>query len=52
MALNSKFELYCLHGSTKVREPVDSKIAANELMWQGVAVICDYLISIHILKNK
>ena len=31
MKLNSAVELYCLHGSTKVNEAVDFKMAANEL---------------------
>jgi hypothetical protein len=42
--LNSTVERYCLHGSTKVNEAVDSKVAANELVREGVVVICDYLI--------
>ena len=41
--LNSKFERYCLHSSTKVNEAVDFKMAANELVRAGVVVICDYL---------
>jgi hypothetical protein len=36
-------EQYCLHGSPKVNEAVNSKMAANELVWEGVVVICDYL---------
>ena len=43
MKLNSTVERYCLHGSTKVNEAVDFKMAANELVREGV-VICDYLI--------
>jgi hypothetical protein len=43
MKLNSTVERYCLHGSTKVNEAVDFKVAANELVREGV-VICDYLI--------
>ena len=31
MKLNSAVERYCLHGSTKVNEAVDFKMAANEL---------------------
>ena len=31
MKLNTTVELYCLHGSTKVNEVVDFKMAANEL---------------------
>jgi hypothetical protein len=38
MTLNSTVERYCLHGSTKVNEPVDSKMAAYELVRQGVVV--------------
>jgi hypothetical protein len=48
MILNSAVERNFLHGSTKVSEPVDSKMAANELVRQGVVVIWDYLRSIHI----
>jgi hypothetical protein len=46
-------EGYCLHSSTKVNEAVDSKMAAIELVQEGV-VICDYLIkmSTHFRKNK
>jgi hypothetical protein len=44
MKLNSTGERYCLRGSTKVNEAVDSKMAANELVREGVVVICDYLI--------
>jgi len=52
MKLNSTVERYSLHGSTKVNEAVDSKMAANELVREGV-VICDYLIKEchHILEN-
>ena len=32
MKLNSTVERYCLHGSTKVNEAVDLKMAANELV--------------------
>jgi hypothetical protein len=38
ITLNSTVERYCLHGSTKVSEPVDSKMAANELVRQGVVI--------------
>ena len=53
MKLNSTVERYCLHGSTKVNEAVDFKMAANELVREG-AVICDYLIkeSQHILEKR
>jgi hypothetical protein len=44
MTLNSTAERYCLHGSTKVNESVVSKMAANELLRQGVVVMCDCLI--------
>jgi hypothetical protein len=43
MKLNSTVERYCLHGSAKVNEAVDSKMAANELVREGV-VICNHLI--------
>jgi hypothetical protein len=52
MTLNSTVERYCFHGSTKVSEQVYFKMAANELVRQGVAVICDYLRSIHIFKKE
>ena len=42
--LNSTVERYFLHGSTKVNEAADFKMAANELVREGVVVICDYLI--------
>ena len=53
MKSNSTVERYCLHGSTKVNKAVDSKMAANELVWEGV-VICDYLMKEcqHILENR
>ena len=53
MKLNSTVERYCLHGSTKVNEAVDFKMAANELVREGL-VICDYLIKEcqHILEKK
>ena len=44
MKLNSTVERYCLHGSTKVNEAVDFKMAENELVREGVVVICGYLI--------
>jgi len=44
MKLYSTVERYFLHVSTKVNEAVDSKMAANELVREGVVVICDYLI--------
>ena len=52
--LNSTVEQYCLHGSTKVNEAVDFKMAANELVREGVVVICDYLIKEcqHILEKR
>ena len=51
--LNSTVERYCLHSSTKVNEAVDYKMAANELVWVGVVVICDYLMKEcqHILEK-
>ena len=54
MKLNSTVERYCLHGSTKVNEAVDLKMAANELVREGVVVICDYLIKEcqHILEKE
>ena len=45
MKLNSTVEWFCLHGSTKVNEAVDFKMAANELVREGVVAICDYLIN-------
>ena len=44
MKLNSTVERYCLHGSTKVNEAVYFKMAANELVREGVVVICDHFI--------
>ena len=54
MKLNSTVERCCLHGSTKVNEAVDFKMAANELVREGVVVICDYLIKEckHTLKKR
>ena len=54
MKLNSSVERYSLQGSTKVNEAVDSKMAANELVREGVVVICDYLIKDcqHILEKR
>ena len=54
MKFNSTVERYCLHGSTKANEAVDFKMAANELVREGVVVICDYLIKEcqHILEKK
>ena len=54
MKLNSTVERYGLHGSTKVKEAVDFKMAANELVREGAVVICDYLIKEcqHILEKK
>ena len=55
MKLNSTVERYCLHGSTKVNEAVDSKMAANELVQEGVVVVmCVYLIKEcqHILGKR
>jgi glutamyl/glutaminyl-tRNA synthetase len=43
MKLNSTVERYCLRSSTKVDEAVDFKMAANELVQEGVAVTCDCL---------
>ena len=52
--LNSTAERYCLHSSTKVNEAVDFKMAANELVREGVVVICDYLMKgcQHILEKR
>jgi hypothetical protein len=46
-------ERYCLHSSAKVNEAVDFKMAANELVREGV-VICDYLMKEcqHVLKKR
>ena len=44
--LNLTVEQYCLHSSTKVNEAVDFKMAANELVREGVVVICDSLIKV------
>jgi len=44
LKLNSTVERYCLHGSTKVNEAVDFKMAASELVRKGVVVIFDYLV--------
>ena len=41
--LNSTVERHCLHSSTKVNAAVDFKMAANELVREGVVVICDCL---------
>jgi hypothetical protein len=53
MKLNSTVERYCSHGSTKVKEAVDSKLGANELVREGVVVIRDNLIKEcqHILEK-
>ena len=52
--LNSTVERYCLHSSTKVNEAVDFKMAANELVREGVVVICEYLMKEckHVLEKK
>ena len=52
--LNSTVQRYCLHSSAKVNEAVDLKMAANELVQEGVVVICDYLMEEcrHILGKK
>ena len=54
MKLNSTVERYCLHGSTKVNEAVDFKMAAYELVREGVVLICDYFIKEcqHILEKR
>jgi hypothetical protein len=54
MTLNSTVERYCLHDSTKLNVAVDSKIAANELVREGVVVMCDRLIKEcqHILEKR
>ena len=51
--LISTIERYCLHGSTKVNEAVDFKVAANELVREGV-VICDCLVREcrHVFRKK
>jgi hypothetical protein len=53
MELNSTVERFCLHGSTKVNEAVDSKLAAKELVRGGVVVMCDSLMKEcqHILEK-
>ena len=43
--LNPTVERYCLRSSTKVKQAVDFKMAANELVQEGVVVICELLIS-------
>ena len=52
--LNSTVERYSLHSSTKVNEAVDFKMAANELVREGVVVICNYLMKEcqHILEKR
>jgi len=52
--LNSTAERYCLHSSTKVNEAVDFKMAANELVREGVVVLCDNLMKEcqHILEKR
>jgi len=52
--LNSAVERYCLHSSTNVKQAVDLKMAANELVREGVVVIGDYLMKEcqHILEEK
>ena len=54
MKFNSAVERYCLHGSTKVNEAVDSRMAANEIVREVVVVICDYLVKEcqHILEKR
>ena len=54
MKLNSVFERYCLHSSTRVNEAVNFKMAANELVRKGVVVMCDCLMkeSQHILEKR
>ena len=54
MKLNSTVERNCLQGSTKVTEAVDFKMAENELVREGVVLICDYLIKEcqHILEKR
>ena len=53
MKLNWTVERYCLHSSTTVNEAVDLKMAANELVREGV-VICHYLMKEckHILEKR
>jgi len=43
MKLNSTVERYCLHSSKEVNKAVDFNMAANELVREGVVVICDCL---------
>ena len=50
--LNSTVERYCLYSSTKVNEAVDFKMAANELVREGVVVICDYLMKCQRILEK
>ena len=52
--LNSTVERYCLHSYTKVSEAVNFKMAANELVRDGVVVICDCLVKEcqHVLEKK
>ena len=52
--LNSTVERYFLHSSKKVNEAVDFKMAANELVQEGVVVMCDYLMKEcqHILEKR
>ena len=54
MKFNSTVERYCLHGSTKVNEAVDFKMAANEFVQEDAVVICDCLIKEcqHILEKR
>jgi len=43
MKLNSTVERYCFNSSKEVNKAVDFNMAANELVWEGVVVICDCL---------
>jgi hypothetical protein len=54
MKFNSIVDKYSLHGSTKVNEAVDSKMAAIELVREDVVVISDYLVKEcqHILEKR
>ena len=52
LKLNSKFERYCLHSSTKVNEAVDFKMVANELVPGGFVVIFNEIMSTDFGKKK
>ena len=54
MKLNSMVERYSLFGSTNVNQAFGFKMAANEIVREGVVVLCDYLIKEcqHILEKR